>query len=627
MGLSPDYYEHCADEIINLYADLENAIVSDITRRILKTGTITESAKWQINQLQEVGLLYDDIISEIASRTDGTDAHVRALFEDAGVKAVEFDNQIYRKAGLVPVDIRQSVAMQQVLEAGYKKTLGNMQNLTLTTANTAQTAYYKACNSAYMMVTSGAFDYKTAIKTAIQTAAEDGATVLYPSGHVDRLDVAIRRSVLTGVGQTCRTISETNAQENDCDLMEISAHSGARPSHAEWQGQIVSLSGRKGYLTKDDIGYGTGAGFGGWNCRHDWYPYFEGISTRNYTQSDLDTLNAKDIEYNGKMYSEYEISQIQRRMEREIRALKREKTAYETAISETSNKELKEMFQTALNFSKSSIRDKQAKMRDFINQTGQQRDYFREQNYTKISQNGLTYNNNNGILTKEETVEKAKQLAKNPELNKYLSEGMKYIKNNPKKSRSILESMFQQIMKFICENNGYDALPTVASKEEFDILAMSRDVLYRGISSSNDKTSQQLADDFKHGDLFIGTGKYGVGTYTTYNRDIANSYGESAFNYNRNAVGKNNGDKNVSILRIIPSNEVKFADYKELWTEWFDLKEQRAKISDCDEEYYYILKNIGIYAMLKGYDAIALNGFGGFDYVIILNRGKFIVEE
>ena len=109
--------------------------------------------------------------------------------------------------------------------------------------------------------------------------------------------------------------------------------------------------------------------------------------------------------------------------------------------------------------------------------------------------------------------------------------------------------------------------------------------------------------------------------------DIANSYGESAFNYNRNAVGKNNGDKNVSILRIIPSNEVKFADYKELWTEWFDLKEQRAKISDCDEEYYYILKNIGIYAMLKGYDAIALNGFGGFDYVIILNRGKFIVEE
>lgn len=402
MGLSPDYYEHCADEIINLYADLENAIVSDITRRILKTGTITESAKWQINQLQEVGLLYDDIISEIASRTDGTDAHVRALFEDAGVKAVEFDNQIYRKAGLVPVDIRQSVAMQQVLEAGYKKTLGNMQNLTLTTANTAQTAYYKACNSAYMMVTSGAFDYKTAIKTAIQTAAEDGATVLYPSGHVDRLDVAIRRSVLTGVGQTCRTISETNAQENDCDLMEISAHSGARPSHAEWQGQIVSLSGRKGYLTKDDIGYGTGAGFGGWNCRHDWYPYFEGISTRNYTQSDLDALNEKDIEYNGKMYSEYEISQIQRKMEREIRAAKREQVAFKVAVEETDDPELRQVMQDSLNYSNSLVKAKQAKMRDFINQTGQQRDYFREQNYPKENiQKDLTFDENNGKMETE----------------------------------------------------------------------------------------------------------------------------------------------------------------------------------------------------------------------------------
>lgn len=378
--LPPDYYEDCADDIVELYSQFDEAVISDITRRIVKTGTVTETAKWQIKQAQEMGLLYSDILREIAKRTDATIAIVKALFEDAGVKAVKIDSEAYRKAGKVPIDIRQSPAMLQVLEAGYKKTLGNMKNLTLTTANTSQTAYINACNSAYMKVSSGAFSYQEAIKQAIQETAQHGTTVLYPSGHTDRIDVAVRRSVMTGLGQTCRQISLTNAEEMDCDLLEISAHSGARPSHAVWQGQIVSRSGRQGYLSFSDIGVGMGEGFGGWNCQHDWYPYFEGISTRNYTQAELDALNEKSIEYNGKMYTEYEISQIQRRYEREIRAAKREQTAYKTAVEE-SNGELKEVMQMALTHSNAVVKDKQAKMREFIRQTGQQRDYFREQNY------------------------------------------------------------------------------------------------------------------------------------------------------------------------------------------------------------------------------------------------------
>lgn len=165
--------------------------------------------------------------------------------------------------------IRLSPAAMQTLNAGYVKCSGDLSNLTLTTANTAQQAYIIACNNAYMQISSGAFDYNTAIRNAVRAAAEDGTEVLYPSGHRDKLDVAVRRSVLTGVGQTCRQLSLINAQDMGCDIMEITAHSNARPSHAEWQGQLVSLSGRKGYLSLKDIGYGTGDGFGGWNCRHD----------------------------------------------------------------------------------------------------------------------------------------------------------------------------------------------------------------------------------------------------------------------------------------------------------------------------------------------------------------------
>ena len=404
--LSPEYYDALTDDLIRLYSDLDNAVIADITRRILKTGDMTETAKWQAKQLQESGLLYDDILSEIAKRTDATENHVRTLFEDAGVKSIKIDNQSYKKAGLSGI-IMLSPAAMQVLNAGFSKCSGNLKNLTMTTAVTSQQAYINACNSAYMQITSGAFDYNTAIRNAIKSAAVEGTHVLYPTGHRDRIDVAVRRAVLTGVGQTVRQLSVINANDMDCDIMEITAHSGARPSHAVWQGKLVSLSGKNAgkiidgcrVLSLSEIGYGSGDGFGGWNCRHDWYPFFEGISKRAYTDERLKELDAKNIEYNGKKYSEYEISQIQRRYEREIRAAKREQVAFKTAVQEAKDPELKAVMQDSLNYSNDIVKQKQAKMRDFIKQTGQFRDYSREQNYGRVTYSkGLTIAKNGSII-------------------------------------------------------------------------------------------------------------------------------------------------------------------------------------------------------------------------------------
>ena len=405
MGLSPEYYNECTQDVLNLYAEVEDRIIADIVRRIIKTGDITETAKWQIRQAQQMGLLYDDIIKEVAKSSGKAEQTIKKMFESAGVETVNNDNRLHIQAGKSPLDIRQSESMLQILNGVYKNSLTDLKNLTGTTAIASQTAYYQACNSAFMMVSSGAFSYQQALRTVIQEVADKGATVSYPSGHVDKLDVAVRRSLLTGIGLASRQISEENSKLCGCDLMEISAHSGARPSHASWQGQIVSLSGRRGYLSKSDIGYGTGAGFGGWNCRHDWYPYYDGISTRNYTQSDLNKLNAKDIEYQGKMYSEYEISQMLRGMERQSRALKRQKVALKTAIDEGQTFLKSDL--TALN---GKIRDKSAQIQSFCSETGYKRDRFREsinpktsvghasgsaQKYKEALKNGLTSNNSN----------------------------------------------------------------------------------------------------------------------------------------------------------------------------------------------------------------------------------------
>lgn len=405
--LSPEYYSRLTDDLIKLYADLDNAIISDIVRRIVKNGEMTETAKWQAKQLQESGMVYDDVITEIASRTNSTQDQIRTLFERSGVESVKNDNIRYREAGLEGI-IKLSPAAMQTLNAGYVKCSGDLGNLTLTTANTAQQAYITACNNAYMQISSGAFDYNTAIRNAVKAAASDGTEVLYPSGHRDKLDVAVRRSVLTGVGQTCRQLSFINAQEMGCDLMEITAHSTARPSHAQWQGQLVSLSGRKGYLSLKDIGYGTGDGFGGWNCRHDWYPFFEGISVRNYSDERLREMNAKNIEYNGKKYTEYEISQMQRKFERDVRSLKREAVAYDTARSNAPDDVLKQQFSDDFTAVSVKLKNKERQLRDFLDQTGQLPDNARTQvlgfdrstaqKAVWAEKNSLTYKNFDDIL-------------------------------------------------------------------------------------------------------------------------------------------------------------------------------------------------------------------------------------
>lgn len=379
--LTPDYLLHCTDSLTELLNAYDNAVVADIARRIVKTGYVTETAKHQLRQAQQMGLLYDDIIREIAQRTNATDSMVRTLFEDAGVETVQTDNRLYTAAGLQTTDLRASPAMLQMLQAGYENTLGTMHNLTLTTANTAQQAYISACDLAMLQVQSGAMSYQQAIRAAIQSAASDGTRVLYPSGRTDRIEVAVRRAVLTGVAKTCRTIGEYNAASCGCDLMELSAHAGARPSHARWQGQLVSLSGKRGYLSKDDIGYGSGDGFGGYNCRHDWYPFFPGISQRNYTPEKLAQLETMTVNYNGQEIPYYDATQEQRRLERRVRDCKLRLSATDAARQETKDPKLRAQLDEDFAKQSKALREARDKLADFQTGTGLLPDTSRTQVY------------------------------------------------------------------------------------------------------------------------------------------------------------------------------------------------------------------------------------------------------
>lgn len=423
-------YEPSADRIIALYQQLEDDILSAVIRRILKMGYVSEASKHQLEVLQAAGLLYDDIVQLIADRTDACTAQVRALFEDAGVQTVAIDNSLHEAAGALPIDIRQDSSTRQVLEAGYKKTLGTMRNLVSTTATQTQTAFIQTCDRIYMQVSSGAFSYQEAIMNALRALADTGAEVVYPTKHKDRMDVAVRRCVLTGVSQTAAAVSLRQAEDAGCYLMEITAHSGARPDHAKWQGQLVTITGKNAgkiidglrVFTLSEIGYGSGEGFKGWNCRHNWHAYYPGFSTPNYTQEELKKLDEPCISYNGKLYTEYEVSQMQRAQERRVRAWKRRCVTAQEGVQSATDEATRATAQAEFDRSARYLKTNEAKLKDFCRQTGQDRDRFREQvlGFNRSTaqkavhaakKSGLTSGGKDGIIREQERMRSSSDYA------------------------------------------------------------------------------------------------------------------------------------------------------------------------------------------------------------------------
>lgn len=366
--LKPKYLEQLPLPMIELYSQAEQDILADMARRISTYDYWIPAADWQYQKLVEMGNFHSYIMEALSARTGKSRKELERLMEEAGAKTLAFDTAIYKAHGLSPPPLAESETLRAVLSDGLRKTGGLFDNLTATTADTATRQFEHALDRAWLQITSGGFGRNAAIRTAVKDLARDGVkSITYPSGHTDTLEVAVRRAVVTGVNQCALRLQGTLADEMGCDLVETTAHSGARPSHAEWQGRVFSRSGKsKEYPSfVKATGYGTGDGLGGWNCRHGFFPYFEG-SPRTYTQKQLDALEEKTVTYNGQKLTEYEASQQQRYIERQIRRWKRESVAMQAAGMDTAE-------------SAAKIHQWQETQKDFVRQTGLKRQGDREQ--------------------------------------------------------------------------------------------------------------------------------------------------------------------------------------------------------------------------------------------------------
>lgn len=342
--LSPSYLDSLPDSFVKLFQEVEEQILQDVARRIGKMGTLTETADWQLWRYQQTEAVRENVVKLLAKYSGKSEATIRRLLKEAATEAMEREDAIYYHYNLEPTPFEESAALNNLLNAGARQTCGTWRNLTATTANTVSGAFERTLDVAWGKVATGAIDYKTAVKQAVDSLADEMPEITYPSGHTDSLEVAARRAVLTGVNQTAGKLQEARMDEMNVEFVETSAHGGARPSHAEWQGRRFHRGGAVDYLGKhypdfeQATGYGTGAGLCGWNCRHTFFAVFPELGDPpTWTEESLQELNARNIEYNGKLYTQYEVNQMQRARERNVRKWKKRYLAESAAGSDTTD--------------------------------------------------------------------------------------------------------------------------------------------------------------------------------------------------------------------------------------------------------------------------------------------------
>lgn len=351
---SPEILDALPEELAELFRSLETTLLEEICARLKVAGELNQVTLQDIKALRALGVDLKAIEKAISTATDTAQEKLEELINDVVARNQSYYEKVIDLAELTKPE---RLVNESDVEAIRRQTKAEFVNLTqsmgfIVTQGAKKVklepakAYQWALDKAETQIQSGAISYSEAIKNAVKELAESGIkTVSWESGHVDQVDVSVRRAVMTGVNQICQRYSEQSAEYLETDLVEISAHQGARDTgagpanHKLWQGKVYQWREKAKAVNTvyegftETTGYGTGEGLGGWNCRHHFTPFVDGVMERTYSDEDLEKIDPPPFEYQGRKYTAYEATQQQRKIERTIRKLKREQAAYKAAAA------------------------------------------------------------------------------------------------------------------------------------------------------------------------------------------------------------------------------------------------------------------------------------------------------
>lgn len=311
-------------------SDLENRIMADLVERLKANREITSTADWQINRLKQLGLSNSYIKQQIKEAAGLNDAEINKLYGDTIKESYIRNRDLYQKMGKDITPFEKNGELQELLAAVKEQTAEQMHNITGSLGfairgpdgkimhSPLKKFYQDTLDAAMFDMATGTFDYNTVLNRTIQTMTNSGLrSIDYDSGRSYRVDTAARMCISTGFNQIQAKINEQVAKDLKTDYFEVSWHGGARPTHQVWQGRVYSKS-ELGSV----CGLGSPGGLCGVHCYHSYNAFIPGVSSRVYTDAQLDRMNREENTpktYKGKEYTTYEALQEQRKMERLMR--------------------------------------------------------------------------------------------------------------------------------------------------------------------------------------------------------------------------------------------------------------------------------------------------------------------
>lgn len=240
------------EELAELYRSLESQLLDEICSRLNLADQLNEVTVQSIRALRSHGISQQEIERAIRRTANISEKKLTELLDDV----VERNQRYYSEL----INISDVTAPQTLLSiedtyAIYEQTRQAFRNITQSMAflvDNGRTllpparAYQWALDNAVLQVQSGAISYNQAIRYAVKQLADSGIRAAdYESGHRDQIDVAVRRAVMTGVNQLCQRYAEQSMDYLETNLVEVSAHIGARDvdgpngweAHTKWQGR------------------------------------------------------------------------------------------------------------------------------------------------------------------------------------------------------------------------------------------------------------------------------------------------------------------------------------------------------------------------------------------------------
>lgn len=443
--LTPEYLWSAADVVVNTYDEMNNWAIRDMTERIMTAelygDKLPGTARYRAWMMNQSGMHYEEMSKKLSEITKKAEPDIMKLFIEAGLTSIAND---YAPFNMEPYDITKDKVATQILESVYKKTKGELHNYTRTTLDQSNKLFIDVLDKAFYEIAYGMRSYNEVIQEAIETVSKEGCTVKYPSGHVDKQEVAVRRAVMTGVSQASSQITLHNCEVLDTDYVIITAHPGARYSatdkianHIGWQGGVYKLHGvsseksenvdkiikynqQRGIQFQGDVipnleeetGFPNNPlGLCGYNCRHN---------IRAFQIEYMDPYSVNPEIDEEKSNREYDLMQKQRARERSIRDTRRELIGLDAAIENCKDEETK--FNLQMNYDKTAkkLERQTDAYNQFCDENNLTRDYNRMQTArfdrnqaykatrgAKRYSNSIEKSTNNDIMKRKKKAENA----------------------------------------------------------------------------------------------------------------------------------------------------------------------------------------------------------------------------